>query len=55
MAEEKENRVLPKAIDEKTFKELNDILTSLKFGSVTLVIQDGKVVQLEKNEKFRMV
>jgi hypothetical protein len=55
MAVERENKVLPEALDEKTFKELKDMLTSLKFGSVTLVIQDGKVVQLEKNEKLRMV
>jgi hypothetical protein len=26
-----------------------------KFGPVTLVIQNGKVIQIEKNEKFRLV
>ncbi|MEH7073314.1 YezD family protein [Neobacillus drentensis] len=30
------------------------MLDSLKYGSITLVIQDGKIVQIEKNEKVRL-
>jgi len=30
------------------------MLVSLKFGSITLVVQDGKIVQIEKNEKVRI-
>jgi len=26
-----------------------------KFGTVTIIIQDGRVVQIEKNEKIRLV
>jgi hypothetical protein len=40
-------------LNEKMQKELNEILGSLRFGSVTLVVQDGKVIQIEKNEKIR--
>jgi hypothetical protein len=29
-------------------------MESLKFGSITLVVQDGKIVQIEKNEKVRL-
>ncbi|AKA67398.1 YezD family protein [Clostridium scatologenes] len=39
-------------------KNLNKLLASLKvvkYGSVTLVIQDGVVVQIERNEKMRIV
>jgi hypothetical protein len=54
MAEEKEKDELPEVLDKKTYKELTNILASLKHGSVTLIIQNGKVVQLEKNEKFRL-
>jgi hypothetical protein len=54
MVEEKADKILPEALDEKTYQELLGILSSLKFGSVTLAIQDGKVVQIEKNEKFRL-
>lgn len=30
------------------------MLSDMKYGSITLVIQDGKVIQLEKNEKVRL-
>ncbi|WP_066259913.1 YezD family protein [Neobacillus drentensis] len=30
------------------------MLDTLKFGSITLVVQDGKIVQIEKNEKVRL-
>ncbi|MBN3547927.1 YezD family protein [Fictibacillus nanhaiensis] len=30
------------------------MLSSIKFGSITLIVQDGKVIQLEKNEKVRI-
>ncbi|MFZ7944460.1 YezD family protein [Bacillus sp. S3] len=33
---------------------LEKMLETLKFGSITLVVQDGKIVQLEKNEKVRL-
>lgn len=34
--------------------ELKKMLANLKFGSVTIVVQNGKVIQLEKNEKVRL-
>lgn len=34
--------------------QLMRMLESLKFGSITLVVQDGKIVQIEKNEKIRL-
>ncbi|SFE36269.1 YezD family protein [Alteribacillus iranensis] len=36
------------------FAKLKHLLKDLKFGSVILVVQDGKVVQLEKKEKMRL-
>ncbi|PLR94863.1 DUF2292 domain-containing protein [Bacillus sp. T33-2] len=30
------------------------MLESIKFGSITLVVQDGKIIQIEKNEKVRL-
>lgn len=41
----------------KNLKEFELILNYLavpKYGSITIVIHDGKVVQIEKNEKFRL-
>jgi hypothetical protein len=54
MADSKDRDVLLNALDEKVFKELIAILSTLQFGSVTLIIQNGKVIQIEKNEKFRL-
>lgn len=35
-------------------QELEKIIASIKFGSVTLIIQDGVLLQIEKNEKIRL-
>ncbi|MGO4887000.1 YezD family protein [Anaerobacillus sp. MEB173] len=44
--------------DNKDFDQvcakLQHMLKDLKYGSITLVIQDGKVIQMEKNEKVRL-
>lgn len=29
-------------------------LREIRFGTVTLVIQDGRVIQIDKNEKIRL-
>jgi hypothetical protein len=38
----------------KDFRLLIDYLQNIKFGSVTLIIREGKVVGIEKNEKIRL-
>ena len=38
----------------QTFEKIKDAVASVKYGTVTLVIQDGHVVQIEKNEKIRL-
>ena len=35
-------------------KVLRDALKSFRFGTVTLVVQDGRVIQVDKTEKFRI-
>ncbi|ASK64328.1 DUF2292 domain-containing protein [Virgibacillus phasianinus] len=30
------------------------MLSTMEYGSITLIVQDGKVIQLEKNEKVRI-
>jgi hypothetical protein len=54
-AVELSDRTLREALGEKTYQELIEIISALKYGSVTLIVQDGKVVQIERNEKFRLV
>jgi hypothetical protein len=44
--------------NQETFEEVvenvKSMLKTMKYGSITVVVQDGKVVQLEKNEKVRL-
>jgi hypothetical protein len=42
------------SISEDDLKKLLELLGTVRFGSVTLIIQDGKVIQIEKNEKVRL-
>lgn len=39
---------------EETLDKIKETVASVKYGTVTLVIQDGYVVQIEKNEKIRL-
>lgn len=35
-------------------KLLEKLVKELKFGSITLTLQDGKIVQIQKEEKIRI-
>ncbi|MDP4182740.1 MAG: YezD family protein [Bacillota bacterium] len=43
-----------KSISEADLRKLIELLNSISYGSVTLIIQDGRIVQMEKNEKLRL-
>lgn len=46
---------LRKSVTEDQLKVLLSSIESITYGSVVLVIQDSKLVQIEKNEKIRFV
>ncbi|AGK53342.1 hypothetical protein B1NLA3E_07900 [Bacillus sp. 1NLA3E] len=39
---------------EAVFLQITQTLETMKYGSITLVVQDGKIIQIEKNEKLRI-
>lgn len=39
---------------EITLENVKKMVSSIQYGSITLVIQDNYVVQIEKNEKIRL-
>lgn len=39
---------------EVTLESIKKMVSSIQYGSITLVIQDNYVVQIEKNEKIRL-
>lgn len=43
------------AYSEKEYLNIvKGMVEELKFGQITIVVQDGKVVQLEQNKKIRI-
>lgn len=51
MTEQSNYKKLPKAVQDLLLKSLN----SIKFGTITLIIQNGKIIQVESNEKVRLI
>ena len=45
---------MPDKNNQEEIKKILQMIESIKYGSVTVMIQDGKIVQIEKNEKLRI-
>lgn len=41
-------------ISQEDFQKLLQYIESIQYGSVTLFIQEGKIVQIEKSEKIKL-
>ena len=39
---------------EYTVEKLKKMLSTMNYGSITLIVQDNVVVQIERNEKIRL-
>lgn len=39
--------------EDNYIEEVERFVKEIKYGSVTLIIQDGKVIQIDKTEKIR--
>lgn len=50
MQEEIKYARLPEKVQALLLKSLN----SIKYGTITLTIQDGKIIQIENSEKIRV-
>ncbi len=35
-------------------RQVRDALRAIRYGTVTLVVQDGRVIQIDKSEKIRL-
>lgn len=54
MEDNNSNLVKKNKVYEKDIQKIIEFIETIQFGSITLVIQDGRIVQIEKNEKVRM-
>lgn len=34
--------------------KIKEFIEEIRLGSVTVIVQDGKIIQIEKNEKVRL-
>lgn len=39
--------------DNAHLETIADMIKDIKYGSVTIIVQDGKVIQIDKTEKYR--
>ncbi len=52
-----ETRVDPAATDgvyDEAIEQIRQALTGLRFGTVSIVVQDGVVIQIERTERRRL-
>lgn len=35
-------------------KTIADMIKGMEYGSVTIIVQDGKIIQFDKTEKYRI-
>jgi hypothetical protein len=42
------------SLSDGDLEKIKEFVKTISYGSVTLIIQDGKLIQLEKNEKVRL-
>jgi hypothetical protein len=48
------NNFLGGKLDGEVERALREALRAIRFGTVTLVVQDGRIIQIERHEKFRL-
>ena len=41
-------------VTENQLAQIKDYIESIKYGSVNIIIQDGKIIQIDKSEKIRL-
>ena len=39
---------------ESYLKIIDDLVKEMKYGTITVIVQDGKVIQIDKTDKIRL-
>lgn len=42
------------ALKDSHIKLLTELLENVKYGSINIIVQDGRIIQIDKTEKFRV-
>lgn len=54
MVHSSQSKEVKNTLTEKNIELLSKLIAETQYGSITIVIQDGVVVQIDKNEKIRI-
>lgn len=54
MSQEKGAHPGKRAIEDLQLRQILKLAENIQFGSITLVFQDGVLIQIDKNEKIRI-
>lgn len=41
-------------VTKNDLEKIKEFIKSIRFGHVTVIVQDGKIIQIEKHEKVRL-
>lgn len=41
--------------DEEYLHKIQELVKDMKYGSITIIVQDGKVIQIDKTDKIRLL
>ncbi|MCR4690740.1 MAG: YezD family protein [Lachnospiraceae bacterium] len=42
------------SLSKEQLATLNSLLQGMKYGMITIIVQDGKIIQIDKTEKHRL-
>jgi hypothetical protein len=54
MVHEKRGETPQQSLTPAQLKQIQEIAETIRYGSITLVFQDGVLIQIDKNEKIRL-
>lgn len=54
MGQEKQIVAQKLAIAQAQVQQIQELASTIRYGTITLVFQDGILIQIEKNEKIRI-
>lgn len=54
MGQEKKFEVQRQAITPSQLQQIRELAETIRYGSITLVFQDGILIQIDKSEKIRI-
>lgn len=53
MPEKRTFEVVKKEVTPESLKRIDELIKQIKFGSITIHVEDGHIIQVDKNEKIR--